>query len=60
VLDVDEYSKYLIDFKHEPDPDKLNKKITHINKEIQTKSSDNIDMTEATSIFSQHIDIYLR
>jgi len=60
VLDVDEYSKYLIDFKHEPDPDKLNKKINHINKEIQTKSSDNIDITEATSIFSQHIDIYLR
>ena len=60
VLDIEEYAKYLIDFEHNPDADKLQKKINELNAQVKQKDLENTDLVEATSIFSQHIDIYLK
>ena len=60
VLDIEEYAKYLIDFEHNPDTTKLQKKVNELNAQVVQKDLDNTDLVEATSIFSQHIDIYLK
>ena len=60
VLNVEEFWKYISDFKHNPDADVLEKNMKKLFLESQTKSENNKYFTEATSIFSQHIDVYLK
>lgn len=60
ILDVEQYSKYLVWFWLTPNIEKLTSMVDKISLEIQTKDSDNKYLSEATSIFSQHIWVYLK
>lgn len=61
VLDLEEYSKYLIDFKHTWDIQKLQVEHEALEKQVSQKDTESkIPIIEATSIFTQHIDVYLK